>query len=212
MKSQGALSEDFYRSLSQRPSSSTVHNPYQDPHLLKNLRLYFSALQQQPTEILLVGEAPGYKGCRLTGIPFTSERILRKHIHDFWLPLRNRITVYDDTAESTATIMWETLQTLPYVPILWNTFPFHPHHTDRAESNRPPTSDEVAEGRDYIRLLIQMFQPSMIAGIGRHGQRTLQQLLQSHTVHYIRHPSRGGKRQFQMDMHRIFMSIRQDSC
>jgi len=29
--------------------------------------------------ILFLGEAPGYKSCRLTGVPFLSERVLDKN-------------------------------------------------------------------------------------------------------------------------------------
>ncbi len=27
-------------------------------------------------EVLLIGEAPGYKGCKITGIPFTSGEVV----------------------------------------------------------------------------------------------------------------------------------------
>lgn len=41
-----------------------------------NLRLYLNQISQLRPKVLLVGEAPGYHGCRFTGVPFTSEYIL----------------------------------------------------------------------------------------------------------------------------------------
>ena len=39
----------------------------------KNLELYLSDLASRKPTVLLIGEAPGYQGSRLTGVPFTSE-------------------------------------------------------------------------------------------------------------------------------------------
>lgn len=37
-----------------------------------NLADYLRLMARREPTLLLVGEAPGYRGCRLTGIPFTS--------------------------------------------------------------------------------------------------------------------------------------------
>ena len=38
-----------------------------------NLRLYLGAMAARQPKSLLVMEAPGYRGCRLTGVPVTSQ-------------------------------------------------------------------------------------------------------------------------------------------
>src|SRR5438045_1665789 len=42
----------------------------------RNLRLYLSDLDAIGPRMLLVGEAPSYRGGRLTGIPFVSETVM----------------------------------------------------------------------------------------------------------------------------------------
>ena len=41
-----------------------------------NLRLYLQAMAARRSTTLLVMEAPGYRGCRLTGVPVTSRKVL----------------------------------------------------------------------------------------------------------------------------------------
>jgi len=62
--------------LSQRKSSESVFNQYQDKSILNNLKAYMKYLLQYKPDVLLIGEAPGYRGCRLTGIPFTSGDVI----------------------------------------------------------------------------------------------------------------------------------------
>ena len=45
----------------------------------KNLKLYLNKMIDVKPSHLLLGEAPGYKGCGITGIAFTSERILNEN-------------------------------------------------------------------------------------------------------------------------------------
>ncbi|MGA3284111.1 MAG: hypothetical protein ABSD57_06605 [Verrucomicrobiota bacterium] len=55
--------------LESYPNGHTVENPYGHELQRGNLRAYCEALIQWPCSgDLLVGEAPGYAGCALTGI------------------------------------------------------------------------------------------------------------------------------------------------
>lgn len=57
--------------------NKSVENMYAtNENTVNNLKLYLKKMLKIKPKYLLVGEAPGYKGCRWSGIPFTSEEIL----------------------------------------------------------------------------------------------------------------------------------------
>ncbi len=194
----------FIQQLKKYPASPTVENHYSNAALARNLHLYLHELLNiSGSRILLVGEAPGYKGCRLTGIPFTSGTVFTRFDH--WLlkklhPLLN-IDVID--SENTATIFWEYLSTKETTPLCWNAFPLHPHVSGNVLSNRAPIADEMKVGMGFLRDLAELYQPDIVAGIGKKGTLAAQKAFPLHEVHSIRHPSHGGKRDFIAGMDRI---------
>ena len=139
--------ERFVADLSAASIGATV-NPYSvfDPAFDReggaatraaNLVAYLRS--RMSPELLLVGEAPGYQGCRFSGVAFTSERSLP--------PERRSSLRPEGWSEPSATIVHRALRDLGIedVVALWNACPMHPAG-GRANSNRTPTRAEVGEG------------------------------------------------------------------
>lgn len=179
-------------------SRNPFENIYKRQECRDNLEIYLNHVKQNGTGIMLVGEAPGYRGCKLTGIPFTDGIQLKNELNSFALGDVTKYVIREQIKENSATIIWEALRTTEnhMVPLLWNSFPFHPYGEKGEQTNRNPESDEIAWGREQIEKLIEIFQIDRrnIYAVGRKAQ--LQLGYQSDDL-YIRHPSYGGKNECQ---------------
>jgi len=135
--------------------------------LRDRLSAYLAA--RADARILLVGEAPGYRGARVSGLPFTSERQLTGA----------------GPAEATATIVHRALGELGLEGdvLLWNVVPTHP---GSETTNRRPTAAEVRLGVPFVERLAA---GRRVIGVGRVAAAAL-------GAPYVRHPSRGGARAF----------------
>jgi uracil-DNA glycosylase len=138
--------------------------------LRERLVVYLRSRAGAPT--LLVGEAAGYRGARVSGIPFTSERQLTG----------------SGPAEATATIVQRALAELGLSEevLLWNLLPTHPHRPGEPASNRAPTPAEITEARPFLDELAR---GRRVVAVGRLAERHL-------SSPSVRHPSHGGASAF----------------
>jgi uracil-DNA glycosylase len=152
----------------------TTFNFYRDgaraPLLRDRLVRYLATRADAP--LLLVAEAPGWRGTRVSGIPLTSERQLTGI----------------GPAEATATIVHRVLRELGLEEhvLLWNLVPTHPHRDGDPCSNRPPTRAEVAASRPFLEALAR---GRRVIPVGRLAQASVGGA-------YVRHPSHGGAAAF----------------
>jgi uracil-DNA glycosylase len=133
----------------------------------ERLRRYLEA--RSDARVLLVGEAAGYRGARVSGLPFTSERQLTG----------------SGPAEATATIVHRVLASLGAAEdvLLWNAVPTHP---GTETTNRPPTAAEIADARRFLELLAD---GRRVIAVGLMAARAT-------GAPYVRHPSHGGAAAF----------------
>ena len=178
-------------------STSTVWNPYESSERCHNLLTYLNALCSHPySGHLLIGEAPGHKGCALTGIPFTSQRILSSYTHPFIRTLQSTLSVSGNETEATSTIVWNYLDGCTEIPAMWNVFLFHPHETDNRHSNRTPPACEVEIGKKYLQLIFDILSPRTVIAVGNTSAKMLSRFFPDLVIIHVRHPSRGGKSDF----------------
>jgi len=139
-------------------------------------RLVDYLASREHARFLLVGEAPGHRGARVSGLPFTSERQLTG----------------SGPAEATATIVRAALEELELEAetLCWNVVPTHPG-TETA--SRRPSRAEIGAGRRFLGQLA-------------HGRRVIAVGRVAHAATgapYVRHPSHGGAEEFRAGLLRF---------
>jgi hypothetical protein len=190
--------------LAALPGSDRLFNPYvphDDPLAAirrANLIRYLDDMRGFDPHTILIFEAPGYRGCALSGIPVTSERIMLKGI-DKWSLFGDGYRATSDhpqgMAEMTATILWGALvENVEQPPLIWNTVPLHPHKPGQPQSNRTPTAAEIRMGQPFIEAVLALYPVELILAVGRKAQHALGELGCDFTP--LRHPSQGGKAEF----------------
>jgi len=162
--------ESFVRRLAASCIGSTF-NFYRDGERASLLRARLVAYlhARAGADLLLVGEAPGFRGARISGLPFTSERQLTGA----------------GPAEATATVVRRVLGELglEHRVLLWNVVPTHPGD---AGSNRRPNRTEVEQGLPFA---LELAATRTVVPVGRVAHAVL-------GGRYLRHPSHGGAAAF----------------
>ena len=135
---------------------------------------------ERDAETVLVGEAAGYRGARVSGIAFTSERQISG----------------TGLAEASATVVHRLLAELGLEEsvLLWNVVPTHP---GTAGSNRRPSAVEVAAARPFLEEIVR---GRRVVAVGRLAEAVT-------GAPYVRHPSHGGAARFAQDLRTAFATI-----
>lgn len=169
----------FVERLAAAEIGATYNQYASSPLLRERLREFLGRRATAP--VVLVGEAAGYRGARVSGIPFTSER---------------QLTGFGP-AEATATIVHRVLARLGVEDdvLLWNVVPTHP---GSETSNRRPTQAEV---EDALPFLEELTRGRISIAVGRLAAEVL-------GAPYVRHPAHGGAAAFDEGLRRAFATIR----
>ena len=146
-------------------------NQYAEGSRAALLRMRLSGYLEEKgaARFLLVGEAPGCRGARISGIPFTSERQLTG----------------SGPAEATATVVHRVLGELglEHEVFLWNVVPTHP---GTETTNRTPTRTEIEGG---LRFVNELAHSRSVVCVGRVAQAAI-------AGAPVRHPAHGGAKEF----------------
>jgi uracil-DNA glycosylase len=205
------ICDEIFSVTYDKDADQPLFNPYNDwipgvdlpgadrirrENLLSHLKCY----PKRPS-FLIVGEAPGWRGCRFSGVPFTSEAQLA----DGALPFQGRRTSLRDHpySESTANIFWQVMRVHYPDWLAWNSLPFHPHQPGDYLSNRTPTRAEIAAHSELLKKIILLLQPGQIIAVGRKAEFALQLIKAPYIP--VRHPARGGAYEFGAGMRTAFL-------
>jgi uracil-DNA glycosylase len=172
----------------------------------RNLEIYLLEMLHLRPKVLLVGEAPGFRGMRITGVPFTNRTILEGPANPLGLfgPGKGYVLPAGSegiASEPTATVMWQVLAELEFLPLLWSAYPFHTHVPGRPLSNRTPTLTETAVGVPFWRALLEIFDIRTVVAVGNVAHRSLER--NGLTVPKIRHPAHGGRAGFKLGLQEL---------
>ena len=173
--------DDFIEKLAEYKNTDTIFNMYHGnsasaKKCRENLKKYLE--EHKDAQILLVGEAPGYKGCARTGVPFTS-----------------------DDNEMSAKVVQKAIGEKDVM--MWNTFPFHPHKKGNKKTNRTPNTKELFLGEVIFADFLQTFPKAKCFGaVGRVAKNALKR--SGYGCLYIRHPAHGGKKECEKGIQELF--------
>lgn len=172
----------------------------------RNLQLYLEEMLGRRPRVLLLGEAPGYRGMTVTGVPFTHRGMLDGTEHPFGLLGPGKGYVVPDAppvvaAEPTATVLWQVLAELDFLPLLWSAYPFHPHRPGLPLTNRTPTAAEIAAGQPFWQALEQLSGVQSVVAVGNVAERSIRAA--GRTAPKVRHPAHGGKARFRQGLQEL---------
>ena len=157
----------------------------------RNLRRYVDAIAESGPRVLLLAEAPGWRGMTVTGIPFVSAREVRGGVFEgLELPPEPAAPW-----EASSAAVWSALADWHGpLPLAWPIYPHHPFVAGDPRTNRTPRPAEVRAGTPVALELARAFGIETIVAVGRKAQGAL--AAEGLDAPAVRHPAQGGARQF----------------
>lgn len=150
----------------------------------RNLRRYFG-MPHAP--ILLLGEAPGWRGMTVTGVPFVSAREVEAGVVEGLELPGNPQAPW----EASSRVVWATLRDWRGpLPLSWPVYPLHPFSAGDPKTNRTPRPAEVRAGAPVALELIRALDIETVVAVGRKAQGAI--AAAGLEAPAIRHPAQGG--------------------
>jgi hypothetical protein len=182
---------NVFNPWAERDPTTDIHDdaPVQRVH---RLRAHLSGTAR----FVLIGEAAGYQGCKVSGIAFTSERLILAGAIPCVGAASRLTSRARPWSEPSATTVWKTLRALGIAEqtVLWNAFAWHPHKPAMPHSNRTPTRAELLMGLPVLQAFLGLFPETRVFAVGRNAERSLAEL--GIAASPLRHPSMGGAAEF----------------
>ncbi|MGT2426225.1 hypothetical protein [Amnibacterium kyonggiense] len=167
---------------------------------LGNLRRYLELSAGATT--LLVGEAPGWRGATVTGVPFMSVRELTARPGLLTgVPDGDGFAAPRDPAASwelSASIVQKACRGWPVQPLHWPVYPNHPFRAPDRATNRAPRVPEVRAGAPLAVELVRALGIRRVVAVGRKAEHALAAAGVAATA--VRHPAQGGAALFAAQM------------
>ena len=135
--------EKFIIKLSAFEEYDGIKNPWKDPIKCDNLKKFF--MQSKKPKYILIGEAPGRKGCLKCGVPFCDDYTLAKLLSEAKV-------VGNFSKETSAQRIYMTFKNNF---VAWNVFPFQPCFPDGR--NRTPSDLEISDGKAFLKDFLDIF-------------------------------------------------------
>jgi hypothetical protein len=192
------------------PDAEALYGPSSPEGKLRraNLGTYLDTVGRAAT-MLLVAEAPGWRGMTNTGVPFTSMRELGPE----YLVPPEPTAPWEASSRVVQAVLAEWTGPLP---LAWAVFPHHPFAAPDRLTNRTPRPAEVREGAPVALALLDALRTLRAASgagtgagtstgadvrvvaVGRKAQGAL--ALAGIGAVAVRHPAQGGAAQFTAEM------------
>ncbi len=128
-----------------KTSKRKYQNPWENESKCNNLKRFLT--KYKGAKYILIGEAPGRKGCFECGVPFCDINTFSQMLGIKSAP--------DKPKETSARRIYETEQFKKNKFVAWNAFPYHPCKSDK--TNRHPLKDELEFGVKYLKDFLDLF-------------------------------------------------------